>query len=138
MSATQNKQLLQRLFADLAEGNSRPFIDALADDFRWVIAGSSCWSRTYEGKQVVLNEFFPLLRSTIADRVRTRATRFIADGDHVVVEARGNNTTRGGMPYNNSYCLVYTVREGRIREVVEYMDTDLAIKALGDPAAIAA
>jgi|SRR5215470_2357427 len=138
MSTMQNKQLLQHLFAEVAQGNARPFVDALADDFRWVIAGSSRWSRTFEGKQAVLNELFPLLRATLADRVRTRATRFIAEGDEVVVEARGENTTRTGMPYNNSYCLVYTVRDGKLKEVVEYMDTDLALKALGDPATIAA
>jgi ketosteroid isomerase-like protein len=138
MSTMQNKQLLQHLFAEVAQGNSRPFVDALADDFRWVIAGSSRWSRTFDGKQAVLNELFPLLRATLADRVRTRATRFIADGDQVVVEARGENTTRAGMPYNNTYCLVYTVRDGKLAEVVEYMDTDLALKALGDPATIAA
>ena len=136
MSTTQNKELLQHIFAELAQANSRPFVDALADDFRWVVAGSSCWSRTFDGKQAVLNELFPMLRATIADRVRTRATRFIADGDQVVVEARGNNTTRAGMPYNNSYCMIYTVRDGKLKELVEYMDTDLAIKALGDPATI--
>ncbi|HYS13251.1 MAG TPA: nuclear transport factor 2 family protein, partial [Burkholderiaceae bacterium] len=90
----------------------------------------------FDGKQAVLNELFPMLRATIADRVRTRATRFIAEGDQVVVEARGNNTTRAGMPYNNSYCMIYTVRDGKLKELVEYMDTDLALKALGDPATI--
>lgn len=138
MSPIENKQFVQSLFAALAEGDSRPFVNALADDFRWVIAGSSCWSRTYEGKQAVVTELFGLLRATLADRVRTRATRFFADGDAVVVEARGENTTRTGVPYRNSYCMIYTVRDRSLTEVVEYMDTDLAIRALGDPATIAA
>ena len=138
MSASANKALLHNLFAELERGNSRPFVDAMADDFRWVIAGSSCWSRTFEGKMAVLNELFPMLRATIADRVRTRATAFIAEADKVVVQARGHNTTRAGVPYENSYCMIYTVRDGKLVEVVEYMDTDLAIKALGDPAALAA
>ena len=138
MSATENKELLQRIFVALADGNSRPFVEAMADDFRWVIAGSSCWSRTFEGKQVVMTELFSMLRATLADRVRTRASRFIAEGDQVVVEGRGNNTTRAGMPYRNSYCFIYTVRDGKLQEVVEYMDTDLAIRALGDPGMIAA
>jgi uncharacterized protein len=136
MNPTENKQRMQHLFAQLAQGNSRPFVDAMADDFRWIIAGSSRWSRTFEGKQAVLTQLLGALRATIADRVRTRATRFTADGDHVVVEARGDNTTRAGMPYNNSYCMVCTLRDGRIVEVVEYMDTVLAFKALGDPAAL--
>jgi ketosteroid isomerase-like protein len=135
MSASDNKELLQRLFADVALGNAKPFVEAMADDFRWVIAGDSCWSGTYEGKETVMKEFFPKLRAVLARRA-TRATRFIAEGDQVVVEARGDNTTRSGLPYNNSYCLVYTVREGKLREVVEYMDTDLAIRLLGDPATI--
>ena len=136
MNTTQNKELLQRIFAELAVGNSRPFVEALADDFRWVIAGSSRWSRTFEGKQAVLTRLFGVLRATLADRVRTRATRFIAEGDTVVVEARGENTTRAGVPYNNSYCLIYTVRDGKLHEVIEYMDTDLALTALGDPEAL--
>jgi ketosteroid isomerase-like protein len=74
----------------------------MADDFRWVIAGSSRWSRTFEGKQAVMTQLFAALRATIADRVRTGATRFIADGDQVVVEARGNNLTHAGVPYRNS------------------------------------
>jgi hypothetical protein len=136
MNTTQNKELLQRIFAELAVGNSRPFVEALADDFRWVIAGSSRWSRTFEGKQAVLTRLFGVLRATLADRVRTRATRFIAEGDTVVVEARGENTTRAGVPYNNSYCMIYTVRDGKLHEVIEYMDTDLALTALGDPEAL--
>jgi hypothetical protein len=33
--------------------------------------------------------------------------RFIADGDCVVVEARGDNVTNGAARYNNSYCFVF-------------------------------
>jgi ketosteroid isomerase-like protein len=138
MSTQDNKALLQRIYADLAEGNSRSFVAAMADDFRWVIAGSSRWSRTFEGKQAVMTQLFAALRATIADRVRTSATRFIADGDQVVVEARGNNLTHAGVPYRNSYCMIYTVRDGKLAEMVEYMDTDLALNVLGDPAELIA
>lgn len=134
MNTQTNKQLLQQLFAELAAGNSRPFVDAMADDFRWVIAGRSRWSRTFEGKQAVIGQLFAMLRATIADRVRTQPLRFIADGDVVVVEARGRNTTRAGQPYENHYCMIYTVRDGKLREVVEYMDTEYALQMLGDPA----
>lgn len=138
MNAQSNKQLLQTIFAELAVGNSRPLVEAMADDFRWVIAGSSRWSRTFEGKHAVLTQLFGALRATIADRVRTQAVRFIADGDTVVVEARGRNTTRAGVPYENSYCMIYTVRDGKLHQVVEYMDTELALKVLGDPATLIA
>ena len=34
MSATANRQLLQDIFAALAKSDSRPFVAAMADDFR--------------------------------------------------------------------------------------------------------
>lgn len=133
-----NKQLLQHIFAGLAAGNSRPLVDAMADDFRWVVAGCSRWSRTFDGKEAVLTQLFGALRKVIADRVRTEAIRFVADGDVVVVEARGHNVTRAGAPYENHYCMVFTLRDGRLHELVEYMDTEYALAALGDPAALLA
>jgi ketosteroid isomerase-like protein len=135
MNPAQNKELLQQIFDALAAGNSRPFVDSMADDFRWIISGNSSWSRTYESKQAVLNELFPVLRVMMADRVRTIAHRFIAEGDHVVVEARGKNVTRAGQPYENSYCFVFTLRDGKLIEGIEYMDTELALAVLGEPVA---
>ena len=53
MTTSDNKQLLQRIFTSLAECDPRPFADAMAEDFRWTVTGSTSWSRTYEGKQAV-------------------------------------------------------------------------------------
>lgn len=37
------------------------------------------------------------------------------------------------MPYCNTYCFVFRLREGKLAELTEYMDTELATAALGDP-----
>jgi len=133
MSVSENKQLLQTIFAELSNGNSRPFIENMADNFRWTVTGNTKWSRTYEGKQSVLTELFGVLRTRVAGDVRTTAHRFIAEDDFVVVEARGSNTTKAGKPYNNTYCFVFRVSEGKLQEVTEYLDTELVTAALGDP-----
>ncbi len=44
------------MFGELPDGNGQAFMDALADDARWTIIGSSAWSRTYEGKQAITDE----------------------------------------------------------------------------------
>lgn len=132
MSAADNKQLMQGIFAEMAKGNSRPLVEAMADDFRWTVTGATKWSKTYEGKQTVLTELFGLLRSRIEGNLRTTAQRFIAEGDYVVVEARGNNTTKAGQAYNNSYCFVFRLEAGRLKEVTEYMDTELVTATLGN------
>jgi len=49
----------------------------------------------------------------------------------VVVEARGKATTTAGTPYDNEYCFIYRIEDGRIKEVTEYLDTELVTSALG-------
>src|SRR5215472_5739450 len=132
MSATENKQLMQEIFAALAEGNSRPLVDAMAEDFRWTVTGTTKWSKTYSGKQAVLTELFGTLRSRIAGHIRTIADRVIAEDDCAVVEAHGDNTTIAGKPYNNRYCFVFRLSGGKLQEVTEYMDTELVKATLGE------
>ena len=136
MSAAANKQLMQEIFA--AAGNPDPavrdrslFVASLADDARWVVTGQYSWSRTFTGKQSILNDLHGHVRSLLVERARTIAHRFIADEDHVVVEAKGNNVTRERVRYDNDYCLVFRLENGEIKEVREYCDSVLTEKALG-------
>ena len=133
MNALENKQILRAAFTELAVSNAKPFVDLMADDFSWICTGTTRWSRRYAGKQTVLDELFAPLRAKLG-RITTVANRFTADGDTVVVEAQGRNMTRDGMAYNNQYCFVIHMREGKMRELIEYFDTDLVNRALGDPA----
>jgi ketosteroid isomerase-like protein len=129
--AARNKEALQRVFAELAKGNGRPFIDLWTDDFCWTIAGTTSWSGTYRGKQAVLDDLMRPLFARFATRYTNTATRFIAADDYVVVECRGNVTTKSGQPYDNSYCYVCRMADGRLQELTEYLDTELVTQALG-------
>ena len=133
----RNRTLIEHIFAELAQNNPRPFADALADDVRWITPGRSVWSRTFTGKQAVLNDLLGPVRAQLVERVRLTVHRILADGDHVVVEARGQATTRKGKPYNNEYCFLYRILDARIVEVTEYLDTELASAALEAPWATA-
>jgi ketosteroid isomerase-like protein len=131
-----NKKLIEEIFA--AAGNPDPavrdralFVASLADDAKWVVTGQYSWSRTFTGKQSILNDLHGRVRSLLAERTRTMAYRFIAEADFVVVEARGDNLTRTGVRYDNDYCLVYRLEDGKIREIREYCDSVLTEKALG-------
>jgi ketosteroid isomerase-like protein len=136
MSAAANKQLMQEIFA--AAGNPDPavrdrslFVASLADDAKWVVTGQYSWSRIFTGKQSILDDLHGHVRSRLVDRARTIAHRFIADGDHVVVEAKGDNVTKTGVRYDNDYCLVFRLEDGKIKEAREYCDSVLTEKALG-------
>ena len=131
MGALENKKLMRQIFADLSTGNSDLLVTSMANDCRWTVAGTTRWSRTYEGKHAVLTELFARLRARLNGAIKTTAHRLFAEGDFVVVEARGSNTTRSGAPYNNNYCFVFRLADNQLKEVTEYCDTELVTAALG-------
>jgi ketosteroid isomerase-like protein len=49
-----------------------------------------------------------------------------------VAQTAGIAETLDGRPYNNTYCQVIRLRDGRTIEVTEYMDTALVSKVFGD------
>ena len=133
MGAAENKQLMDDVFAELANGNGQPFMEMLGDDIRWTVIGTSKWSRTYEGKQAVVDELMRPLFSQFAEPYRNTASRILADGDHVVVECEGRVTTKSGKPYNQTYCYVCRIAGGKVRELTEYLDTELVSAVLETP-----
>ena len=127
MTTQENKRLMQKVFDELDRGNSAALIDVLADDVAWHVTGTTKFSGTYRGKATLMNELVVPLFSQLADQFVMTADRFIADDNYVVVEARGKATTKAGRSYNNKYCLVFRMEDGKIKEVTEYMDTQLVV-----------
>lgn len=130
VNTVQNKQLLQSAFAELAKGNGKPFVELMADDFCWRIIGTTKWSKTYRGKRAVLDELMKPLFAQFQDRYTNTAQRIIAEDDYAVVECRGRVTTKAGKSYNNEYCYVIRMADGKMRELTEYLDTELVANVL--------
>jgi uncharacterized protein len=122
---------MQYIFSELSRGNIEPFFEAMADDMRWTWMGTGRWSHTFEGKESVVNGLFGAVRETLSESFDVIPHHFIAEGDHVVVEHSGRNTTPDGRPYDNRYCWVCRFADGRLREVREYMDTELVTETFG-------
>jgi uncharacterized protein len=131
--SADNKQLMQHAFGHLAHGDGRPFTDLMAEDFQWTITGKTAWSRTYRGKQAVIEHLLRPLFAQFADRYRNTAQRFIAEGEWVVIQCRGNVTTKRGQQYDNEYCYVCRLSGGKLRELIEYGDTGLISQVLDPP-----
>lgn len=127
MTTEENKKLMQRVFDELSRGNSPALIEVLADDVQWHVTGTTKLSQTYRGKATLMNELVVPLFSQLEGQFVMTADRFIADDDCVVVEARGKSTTKTGRPYNNKYCWVFRLEDGKVKEVTEYMDTQLVV-----------
>lgn len=131
-ASEDNKKLMQEIFAGFAARDGKLFFDSMADDVRWTNIGSNSWSRTFTGRESIARDLLGPLRVQLTQRSRTVAHRFVADGEYVVVEARGDNVTKAGARYDNEYCFVFRWIDGKIKEIKEYSDTALIEKVL-DP-----
>jgi ketosteroid isomerase-like protein len=138
VDAAENKELMRDVFDELAKGNGRPFVEALAEDVRWTIIGSTAWSRTWTGLAAVQIELLDPLFAQFESSYRAEAVRLIAEDDYVVIESRGDVTTKMGKPYRNTYCYVCRLEDGKVRELTEYCDTELLTEALAPPVVRAA
>ena len=131
MSAAENKQLMQEIFARVAEGDGSLFVAHLADDVVIRVSGQYSWSQTFKGKEAALRDLYGVVRERTTGARKTIPLRFIADGDIVVIEARGEMMSKAGVPYNNEYCLIYRLRDRKIVEMTEYQDSTLCERVLG-------
>jgi uncharacterized protein len=130
MSEIENRKIVADAMAELAKGNGAPFAAAMADDFAWRPMGSGAWAKPYVGKQVALDQLFRPLWAQFAERYTNTAANIFADGDHVIVEARGGATTKTGKSYDQRYCFVIRMEGGKMRELREYLDTEHASAVL--------
>jgi uncharacterized protein len=128
---TTNKQLLRHVYAEISKGNVQPLLDSLADDVEWTIIGSTALSGTSRGKQEVIDKLLKPIRARLADApIVFQPERFIAEGEYVVMQAKGRATALSGKPYNNTYCIVCRIVDGKVKEMVDYIDTELITSAL--------
>jgi ketosteroid isomerase-like protein len=130
MSAADNKKLMERIFAGAATGDRTLYVASLADDVTMTVTGQYSWSQTFHGKESVLRDLYGYVASLLKQR-RTVPFRFIADDEWVAVEARGDMVTHAGERYDNHYCLIYRIENGKIHEIREYQDSTLCERVLG-------
>lgn len=129
-----NRAIVTGIMEALSRGERQPFADAMADDFTWHMMGTTAWSGTFAGKTEVRQRLIAPLFTQFGSHYTNTPKRILADGEFVVVESRGNVTTKTGKPYSNTYCMVIRMRDGKMVELTEYLDTELVSAALEPPA----
>ena len=131
MGAAENKKLIQDMFAELSKGNSQGFLNNLADDVQFTIVGTTKYSGTFNSKQELLSKVLGPLSSQLEGGLTITPENFIAEGDFVAMQARGKSTTKTGKPYNNTYCQIFRIANGKVQQMTEYLDTELVTTAFG-------
>jgi uncharacterized protein len=124
MSIETNKQIASDFFADLSANNVAGALDRLTDDATWWIAGKP---ELLSAAGVYSKEKITRLISGMADQLKGGFTinvkSLIAEADRVALEVESYGELRNGRVYQQQYHFLFTMRDGRISAVKEYLDT---------------
>lgn len=131
MGIEENRQVVLDFFAAGARGDLEAGLALIADDVTWTNIGSTKFSGTFSGKQALIDNLLGPLFGQLKAGISSEIERITAEGDTVVAQTNGTAETHDGKPYNNSYCQVFRIRDGKIAAVKEYMDTALIDSAFG-------
>jgi uncharacterized protein (TIGR02246 family) len=131
------KTVIERYVAALNAGDSTTVADSFAEDAVWKLDGDLPISGTWEGRDAILNGFFATA-GTLLDPTSTHVTvtRILSEGDDVVLEWTSRARTTNGDPYENHCIGIFTIANGKIKAVREYMDTAYAQQQFRIPAVV--
>jgi ketosteroid isomerase-like protein len=127
----KNKQIVEAFYQAGDRGDMEACLGMLADDIRWTNIGSTRFSGTYVGKRALMEQLLAPLFGSLKAGISSVIENMIAEQDYVVALTSGSAETTDGEPYNNSYCQVMRIRDGKIAEVTEYFDTELTGSVIG-------
>jgi ketosteroid isomerase-like protein len=131
LSIAENKRIVYSFYDAANRGDTEGFLAQLADNVTWTNIGSTKYSGTWVGKGELTAKLMGPLFGQLKAGIAATVHNMIAEGDFVAVQLSGRAETKDGRPYNNTYCHVFTIRDGKIAEVMEYLDTELVTAVFG-------
>jgi len=131
MGVAENKRLIESFFDAGNRGDLDRCLGLIDEHVKWTNIGSTKYSGSFLGKQTLRNDLLGPVFGKLKSGIRSTVENMVAEDDFVVAQSRGHAETVEGRQYNNTYCHVFKIRDGKISEVTEYMDTELASSIFG-------
>ena len=129
MSIQENVQVVKDFFAAMGSGNRQSLLALVAEDIEWIIPGED-WplAGTHRG-----HAGLAALLQKASDTVETsfpKPPEFVAQGDRVLVVgfARGKVKATNKM-FEDDWVFAITVRNGKVTNIREYVDTQALARA---------
>ncbi len=116
-----NKEIISKAFQAWHNGNEN-FFDLLTDDMHWEITGSTPYSKVYTSKQEFLDQVIIPLNKKLKVKIKPTVRNIFADKDMVIALWDGEATALDGKPYRSSYSWYMKMKNGKITEVVAFLD----------------
>ena len=123
----ENKEIAVKFFEALSSG-SESYLDFYNDDSIIWTAGNNAIGGTRNKREII--DFAQGILAAFPTGISFNITGITAENERVAVEVSGEAIHASGEHYNNKYHFLLKIQHGKILELKEYMDTQLAAKIL--------
>src|ERR1700676_5393643 len=128
MNTKENVQTVKDFFAAIGGGNREVLLALVAEDFEWIIPGED-WplAGTHRG-HAGLTDFLQKASETI--ETSTEPSEYVAQGDRVLVVGIATGKIKAtNKPFKDDWIFAITVRNGKLTNIREYIDTQALARA---------
>jgi len=128
LSIEANKRIARDLIAALSRADTDWVLENYADDMVMWTAGSLAFSGPHTKGEI--RGLMDGILGAFPDGLEFSIQALTAEDDRVAIEAECDGVHVSGKPYRNQYHFLLRIRDGRIVEFKEYLDTQLANEVL--------
>jgi ketosteroid isomerase-like protein len=134
MSKQENLQIVKDFFAAMGSGDKQVLMALVAEDIEWMIPGEN-WPlagthRGHAGLTEVLKK-----ASDEVEMTSPTPPEFVAQGDRVLVIGSSKGKIKAtNKTFKDDWVFAITVRNGKVKTIREYVDTQAMARASEMPA----
>ncbi|MEI9965920.1 MAG: nuclear transport factor 2 family protein [Caulobacteraceae bacterium] len=122
---TPNEALVRKFFEDLSTGDLDKLRPLLHPEATWEAMGKTIpGAGAHKGHKGILDEFLGPVRGLFKPGdPKVTVRNLVGRGDLVGAETEAHGHFANGTPYDNRYCWMVEIKDGKIFALREYMDT---------------
>ncbi|NEJ25540.1 nuclear transport factor 2 family protein [Rhizobium leguminosarum] len=128
MSIEKNIQTVKDFFAAIGSSDREALLALVAEDIEWIIPGKD-WplAGTHRGRAGLANLLETAFKSI---ETSTEPREFVAQGDRVLVVGFAKGKIKAtNKTFEDDWVFAITVRDGRLTNIREYVDTQALARA---------
>ena len=128
MSIEKNVQVVKDFFAAMGRGDKQGLLALSAEDIEWIIPGRD-WPlagthRGHAGLTALLQKASETVETS------TEPSEYVAQGDRVLVVGFAKGKVKAtNKPFKDDWIFAITVRNGKVANIREYVDTQALARA---------
>jgi ketosteroid isomerase-like protein len=129
MSIEESIQVVKDFFAAVGGGDKQRLVALVAEDVEWIIPGEG-WplAGTHRGR-AGLRDFFQKASETMETSFPS-PPEYVAQGDRVLMIGTATGKIKAtNKPFKDDWVFAITVRNGKVTNIREYIDTQALARA---------